>query len=165
MITIEIDDRSVLAALAALQRKVGNLSPALKEIGEDLVDSTQRRFAATTAPDGQRWAPNSQSTILRYLATKAGKLNAKGISMVTGKRPLTGESKNLNERINYQVVDGHTLLVGSPEKYAAVQQFGAAKGSLGKGAPWGDIPARPFLGVSETDERSILSVLSDYLTP
>jgi hypothetical protein len=93
MITIEIDDRSVLAALAALQRKVGNLSPALKEIGEDLVDSTQRRFAATTAPDGQRWAPNSQSTILRYLATgsktttKAGKLNAKGISMVIASGP------------------------------------------------------------------------------
>jgi phage virion morphogenesis protein len=173
MITLEIDDATVLARLAELSRRVEDLRPALKEMGEDLVATTQARFASTTAPDGSRWAPNSQTTILRYLArdgagkvtNKKGKLNAKGIASVMGKKPLSGDSGNLADRINYDVVDGHTLLVGSPEKYAGVQQFGAARGSLGRGAPWGDIPARPFLGVSEEDGRSILAVLESYLVP
>ncbi|MEW6416167.1 MAG: phage virion morphogenesis protein [Pseudomonadota bacterium] len=173
LIQIDVDDREVLDVLAKLARRAGDLSPALRQIGEDLADSTQRRFATGTAPDGSRWAPNSPTTLLRYLASKDrpkgvfgkrdGKLTARGIGVALGKKPLV-DSGNLASTINYQVVDGgRTLLVGSPQKYAAVQQFGAKKGSLGKRAPWGDIPARPFLGISADDRRSILDVLQAYL--
>lgn len=173
LIQIEVDDREVLDVLAKLARRAGDLSPALRQIGEDMVDSTRRRFATGTAPDGARWTPNSQTTLLRYLGGKDrprglfgkrdGRLTAKGIGVALGKKPLV-DSGNLASTINYQVVDGgRTLLVGSPQKYAAVQQFGAKKGSLGGGAPWGDIPARPFLGISADDRRSILDVLQAYL--
>ena len=56
--------------------------------------------------------------------------------------------------------------------YAAVQQFGARAGSLWSGkdrrgrnakAPWGDIPARPYLGLSAKDERNIMEIVRDYL--
>lgn len=173
LLQIDIDDREVLAVLAKLAKRAGDLSPALREIGEDLVDSTQRRFATGTGPDGQRWAPNSQTTFLRYLGSKDrpggvfskrdGKLRKKGVGAALGKKPLV-DSGTLASTINYQVVDGgRTLLVGSPQKYAAVQQFGAKKGSLGKGAPWGDIPARPFLGISAADRASIVDIVSGYL--
>lgn len=175
MITIEFDDRAVLAALEALARRAEHLGPALKEIGEDLTASTKARFNTSTAPDGSRWAPNSQTTILGYLAGKSGtfgkktgKLTQKGAGYAMSKKPLVRDGF-LQDTIDYQV-DGNTLLVGSPQKYAAVQQFGAQQGEFGRTRrnhpiPFGDIPARPFLGVSDEDERSILETLGHYLVP
>lgn len=175
LITISIDDRAIVAALADLSRRVADLSPALREIGEDLQASTKARFNTSTAPDGSRWAPNSETTILRYLSGVSGAygkksgMTQKGMKALLGKKPLVREG-HLQDTIDYDVVDGHTLLVGSPQKYAAVQQFGANKGEFGanrrgRPIPWGDIPARPFLGVSDEDQRSILETLGHYLVP
>jgi phage gpG-like protein len=44
--------------------------------------------------------------------------------------------------------------------YAAMQQFGGTKAEFPH--LWGDIPERPFLGVSD-DEKEILEIISDYL--
>ena len=63
--SVEWDDREVLMALQHLQSSVGNLSPALREIGETLKESTQQRFSSKTGPDGQAWLGNSDLTIER----------------------------------------------------------------------------------------------------
>lgn len=173
LIEINVDDREVLDVLARLTKRAGNLSPVMRQIGEDLLASTRRRFVTGTGPTGARWAPNSPTTYLRYLGgndrpaglfgKRDGKLTGKGIGAALGKKPLV-DSGTLASTINYRVIDGgRTLLVGSPQKYAAVQQFGARKGSLGRGAPWGDIPARPFLGISAADRTSILDLVRGYL--
>jgi phage virion morphogenesis protein len=169
LITITYDDRAELDALRELAARAVNLRPALLEIGEDLMPNTKDRFRTSTGPDGQRWAANSETTILAHLTgvkgaygKKAG-MTQKGMTALLGKKPLV-QGGYLQDTLNYQV-DGDTLLLGSPQPYAAVQQFGAKKGSLGKGAPWGDIPARPFLGVSDADQRSILETLGHYLVP
>jgi phage virion morphogenesis protein len=174
MITIAFDDRAVLDALRDLSARAVNLRPALKEIGEDLVASTKDRFNTSTGPDGQRWEPNSETTVLGYLAGVKGAygkkngLTQKGMKALLGKKPLVRDGY-LQDTLNYQV-DGDTLLVGSPQKYAAVQQFGAKQGEFGQNRrgrpiPYGDIPARPFLGVSDADQRSILETLGHYLVP
>jgi phage gpG-like protein len=31
--------------------------------------------------------------------------------------------------------------------------------------PWGDIPARPFLGFSDDDQAAILEIVRNYLNP
>jgi phage gpG-like protein len=58
--------------------------------------------------------------------------------------------------------------------YAAAQQFGMKKGyagrnSKGRPIPWGDIPARPFLGISDYDKATILDFiamnLGEYIKP
>jgi len=169
MQTIDVDT-SDLAGLDDLVDRLEHPGILLQEIGEELVDSTDRRFETSTAPDGTRWAPNSETTILQYLEGKSGaigktgRLTKKGAGAVMAKRPLIGETRNLSTTISYQVVDGgRTLLVGSPQKYAAVQHFGADKGSLGRNAPWGDIPARPIFGISPEDERTILELIEGYL--
>ena len=46
-------------------------------------------------------------------------------------------------------------------EYAAMQQFGGIKSEFPH--LWGDIPARPFLGVSESDAEEILAIVHDYL--
>ena len=48
--------------------------------------------------------------------------------------------------------------------YAAVHQYGAAKHSFTGGkTPWGDIPARPFLGLSTDDQGFIVLAAQRYL--
>jgi phage virion morphogenesis protein len=169
LITIEVADAGLQQALKALRERVENLRPALKEVGEELAESTKHRFASSTAPDGSRWAENSDLVLLRFLGQTPGAyrkrrtetggrgLTAKGAKALGGKKPLIGETRNLSSTITYDVVEGGTtLLVGSPEKYASTHQFGAKKGAYGStrhGAPipWGDIPARPFSGLSHDE--------------
>lgn len=154
MIKIDLDDRSVLNALNGLLRAGADLQPALQDIGEYLVVATRDRFRDGVAPDGAPWAPNSPVTTAR---------RGKGAA---GKRPLIGETRQLSTRIVSRVT-AHTVEVGSPLEYAAVHQFGAGKGQFGRSKrgpiPWGDIPARPFLGLSEEDRREVLDILQEHL--
>lgn len=180
MIRIELSNRAVMDALDDLQRRADNPRGVLALIGERLVESTQQRFATGTAPDGTPWAPNAQSTIEAFLRRKSsaydksgkrtgtksgyyrkdGRIGAKGAAVVAGKRPLHGVSGALADQIYPQVI-GNELIVGSAMKYAAMQQFGGAKAKFPN--LWGDIPARPFLGISDEDERTIVDVIRDYL--
>ena len=53
MIRIDIDDRDVGQALQRLQRRVGDMTPAMEDIGELLIETTKERFKTSTAPDGR----------------------------------------------------------------------------------------------------------------
>jgi phage gpG-like protein len=183
---IKIDDAEVMAAMRRLAASGSSMRPAMREIGEYMVDSTRRRFAAGQAPDGTRWKSNTEATMLSYLARrgggtsrrpgekgrnpyfrKDGRLNKRGGGLLSGKKPLIGESKRLSSEIHYRAGAG-SVEVGSSMEYAAVQQFGAGRGDFGstkRGAPipWGDIPARPFLGLSETDKSAVLDILHEHI--
>jgi phage gpG-like protein len=167
-ITVSWDDAAVNAALARVRQKTDPLAPLLKIIGEDLVESTKRCFNTATDPNGTPWAANSPVTIRRYLGLKQGNtqqdgsLSKKGVAVQGRKKPLTGETEALKKEIFYRVV-GNNLEVGSTVEYSAAQQFGAKKGSLSPHAPWGDIPARPFLGISAADSGAIDRSILDYL--
>lgn len=171
MINIEISDNGVGQALDRLFRSAQKPRPVLEQIGEILVDSTKRRFSTSTGPDGQRWAPNTETTILRYLGVykssfskRGGRLTKKGAERAGSKRPLIGETGSLSSQISYAINGAGTLFVGSTMIYAAAQQFGAKKHQFQGKAPWGDISARPFLGLSDQDRTNILDTIADYLT-
>lgn len=96
-ITIEIDDARALGALDRLGKGVERPAPALKAIGELLVESTKQRFAASSAPDGSRWLPNAPATFEAYLNKpetrgknfrQDGRLSAKGATRAANKKPL-----------------------------------------------------------------------------
>lgn len=167
-VTISSNDPDVRSALQGLMDSMGNVDPALREIGEVLVDSTKQRFKTTTAPDGTQWDRNTETTLLNYAnrfktsRTKTGRLSKKGRERIANKPPGTGESKQLQKQIFYHVRSGE-LEVGSPLIYASTYQFGARKGEFGMGAPWGDIPAREFLGLSNDDQETILVIVERHL--
>lgn len=144
MFEIKVDNKTVNDALSRLASATANPRSALLAIGEDLVLSTKKRFETSTAPDGTRWAPNKPSTLKRK----------------KGNKPLVGKTHLLSQQINY-AVDGNCLHIGSPMEYAAMQQFGGQKSKFPN--LWGDIPARPFLGISDADEQMIVSNVADYL--
>ena len=59
----------VLARLAEISRRIGDMSPAMLAIGEALTESTKQRFDTSTAPDGSKWKPNAEGTVLSVYAT------------------------------------------------------------------------------------------------
>lgn len=145
MSAIEVDDHEILAALRQLQQSMGNMSPALRKIGESLKESTQLRFSSKTGPDGQAWLGNADSTI-----------EHKGRDF-----PLT-DGGTLGNTIDYQLLGSDGVLIGSPmDDYAAMMQFGGTKDEFPN--LWGDIPGRPFLGISEQDKSDILAIIQRHL--
>jgi len=173
-IRITIDDQTVLAALRRLMAAARAPRPALAAIGEALAETTKRRFAAGRGPDGQAWAANTEVTVARHLARfsgtrrkRDGTLTKKGERLRAAKRPLVGETKRLSSEIHH-VTSAQAVEIGSSLVYAAVQQFGAKKGAFGKtsrGAsiPWGDIPARPYLGLDDRDRNLVVRIVQRHL--
>lgn len=170
MIEITIDDREVRQALERLRSRVQDTGPAMHDIGQTLMANARRRFATSTGPDGQAWRPNAPATIAAYLGRyggsykKDGSLSKKGAARAAGKKPLIGESKQL-QAIHY-AAGRDWAEVGSSRIYAAIHQFG---GQAGRGKRV-TIPARPFLPVDEsgqwigTEDRSaILDILSRWI--
>lgn len=172
-----------------MRARSDNFGPVFKAIGEDLVKSTKKRFASATAPDGTPWEPNTEVTLMEYLRIRSGifakytnlktrkeglvrvgdkkgyyrkdgRLAKKGIDAMMRKRPLAGETGALATQIHYQVI-GNTLEIGSSMEYAAMQQFGGRRAEFPN--LWGDIPARPFLGLSAADKNGIDQTIADYL--
>lgn len=172
MLKFNIQSKIVVDVLGHTEAVLNDSALMLADMGAYQVTSTQDNFRTSTAPDGSKWQANSETTYIRILGkqhtTKDGKLNKRGINRVQSKRPLIADG-NLMADIHYQI-SGDLLLIGSNRKYAATQQFGAKKGQFGKTkrnapVPWGDIPARPFLGISVKDEKELQKIAAKHLLP
>jgi phage virion morphogenesis protein len=155
-VAIEVDNARVLAALDRLARAGRNPAPALKSIGEQLIESTRKRIErGGPGPAGERWAPNSPVTMA--LAKARGRKKF-------GPRPLI-DSGILMDTIA-KAVSGNTLVVGSnrfAEDWphgAAVFQFGSHRAGRGHKVT---IPPRPFIGISDDDARDIVATIYDFL--
>lgn len=132
---------------------------AMAAIGEGLRESTIRRFDTSTGPDGKKW-----KTSLR-VREKGGKTLVK-----------TAKMKN-SIHTEY---DKTGMAVGTNSIKATTHQFGD-KGRIIKpkrkkalhfkfNGKWVtkkkvvvNIPARPFLGISEEDEEDIRKILDDMM--
>ena len=165
MLKFNIQSDVVVNVLSHTEATLDDPNAMYKDMGEYQVPTTQNRFKTSTAPDGTKWKPNTQTTYINILGkqhtNKDGKINSKGINRVTSKKPLV-MSGTLRDQIHYQI-SGDLLLVGSNMIYAATQQFGAKKKEFGNGAPWGDIPAREYLGISIADETELMNIVEDHI--
>jgi len=157
-ISIHADTASVDQTLSRLAGRMNDMSPVMETIGEILAASVARNFEEARSPDGTPWKP-----------------------VKSGKRPLFGSGR-LRDSINYQTY-GNKAEVGTNLGYAAIHQFGGRtaahiirprrkKALYWPGAnhpvrfvrhPGSVIPARPFLGVRDSDWPEIQDVLVQYL--
>ena len=151
-IDIELDDRAARASLQRLIRAGTDLTPAMRAIGEHLLNTTRERFRDERAPDGTPWAPLSERTRERKSRNADRILTERG---------------HLQGTLSYRA--GRRLIeIGSTRIHAGTHQFGAARGAFGttgrgQPIPFGDIPARPFLGVSAEDRTEINLAVQDFL--
>ncbi len=117
-----------------------------------LENATKERIAATkTAPDGTPWAPWSEG----YAAQRG-----KAQSLLLGQGDLRDSVQSYATLTEARV--------GSNLVYSGTHQFGASQGDFGetsRGAPipFGDIPARPYLGVSDEDEHELQNIVNDRI--
>lgn len=161
--------QSMLSRIMAIER---NTQPAMKQIGEVVMEISKRSFDNSASPDGTPWAANSEATILQYLEKtggnykKDGTLSKKGQTRVINKHPLIGELGNLSRQFSYTAT-ADSVTVSNSKEYAAMQQFGGTKQQFPH--LWGNIPARPFMPIAtdgsmmEQAEAEIVQVMQDYL--
>jgi phage virion morphogenesis protein len=122
-----------------LADRLGDLRPAMVEIGEYMLLATRDRFDGEHDPSGNPWTPLSPS----YAKAKSRKPSAlRGILTLSGQ---------LRDTITYEALP-EAVVIGSNKIYAATHQLGRDS-----------IPARPFLGVNEADRSGITEILRDYL--
>jgi len=132
--SVTVDDGELRKLLNRLQRKLGDMSPIMDEIGATVADNVRLGFNDGRDPWGHSWAPLSPVTIYRRRKKSS--------------RPLRDTGRLMNS-ITHKAGRDYAV-VGTNVEYAGTHQFGVRKGQFGKtrrGAPipWGRIPARPFL--------------------
>lgn len=148
MLKIEITDGGVVDTFNRLIAFGENPQGALMGIGEVVTDFTKRRFVESADPYGEPWAHNSDTTLRAVLHrsdknfTKKGALSKRGQTVLSGKKPLIGESKTLSTQIHYTVIGDDSVVISSSAVQAAMMHFGGTKAEFPH--LWGDIPARPI---------------------
>lgn len=148
MIRIDIDDRSVLATLEDLRRRVTDMTPVMAGIAAEMASLTEARFAA----EGPGWPSLAQGTILDRI--KSGHWPGK---MLQRSGQLAASIQTEHGRDYAQI--------GTAKVYGAIHQFG---GQAGRGRKV-TIPARPYLpmddgGALTAEAReSILDILAEHL--
>lgn len=156
-IRLEGDTRQLLRKLQKL--KDIDKKGINKAIGNSLRSSTVERFSTQKAPDGKKWRNSIRAS-------------------ENGGVTLTETARLKNSIKSYGNESG--AAVGTNTIYAGTHQFGARrtiraespKGLRFKvsGGKWVtknkvkvNIPARPFLGLSEEDQEEIRGILEDAL--
>ena len=149
MFTVELNNDAVTGALTRLAAAMDDMTPIMQSIGELLLQSTQDRLKDGKSPDGTAFAPRSEATLANY-----ARRNLRfGLPLYQ-----SGEMYNqMNAESGSDYVE-----IGTTVIQAAMMQFGGTKAQFPN--LWGDIPARPFLGISQDDERDILAEIAEALT-
>lgn len=108
LISAKVNVQPVVDALRQLEKRAIDPSPALREIGEAVLLSTDTRWDKEIDPFGNRWKPNSPYTI--------AKKRAEGrIQKILQSRGI------LRSSIRYRVDSGR-LIVGTNISYAEENQ-------------------------------------------
>jgi len=135
------NDKRLRSDLRAQLSRLEDPKPFLKSIGEEFAGAggvINQRFKTEKGPDGKPWAKLSEAQVRR----RQKKYGNAPMTILRMRGHLAGS-------INYQVVDGF-LKIGTGKEvddYAAIHQFG---GEAGRGLK-AIIPARPYLGFSDSD--------------
>jgi phage virion morphogenesis protein len=146
---IEVEATEAREVLARLVEANANLRPLMQSIAGFMRDRVEENFQSEGRP---KWTPLSPVTVERRGSA----------------HPILQRTGRLAANIA-QAFDDTSATVGSNTEYARVMQEGAKQGAFGESRrggpiPWGDIPARPFLILTEEDqgEKGLLGLVIDY---
>lgn len=142
-IEIKIDNKQIESKLLDLAQKSENLRPLMKNIAGIFAYSTEENFKEEGRP---KWQNLKDSTIKQRTKKKQW---PGMILQVTGQ---------LASSVN-TYYDDDSAIIGSNLAYAAIHQLG---GQTGRNKSV-EIPARPYLKLSDDDMDEILDVTKSYL--
>lgn len=157
-VSVKVNSDGDLDQLISRLDRISGIDKAgvMNAIAEGLRTSTQERFRSGTDPDGSRWKPSERE--------RSGK----------GKTLIRTNALSTSIRAK---ADATGAAVGTNKIYAATHQFGdertirAKNGKYLKFKVGGrfvsvssvrvNIPARPFLGISQSDDEEIRELLEE----
>lgn len=142
-IEIKIDNKQIESKLLDLAQKSENLRPLMKNIAGIFAYSTEENFKEEGRP---KWQNLKDSTIKQRTKKKQW---PGMILQVTGQ---------LASSVN-TYYDDDSAIIGSNLAYASIHQLG---GQTGRNKSV-EIPARPYLKLSDDDMDEILDVTKSYL--
>ena len=147
VVTIQDDELKALSSrLKEMALKPSDRKQLLHDIGVEMESQTKERFQTKTSPDGDDWAEIAQSTKnfyrKKYGSENPGKGTLWRLSSVPMIDTVTSE------------VSSWSVLVGAVKVYAAVHQYGWSERN---------IPARPYLGLSNDDKADIIGIINGFL--
>jgi len=155
----EIDAVKKLLARASLG--AGDRAQLLRAVGAEAEAQTKERFETKVSPDGNTWKELAEKTAAYYAEN----------GMTGGSLLVRGGY--LRDSVTHNVEGGSwAVIVGATMEYAATHQFGATitpKTAKALAVPgYGflkkvTIPARPYLGVSESDARELADLAAGFL--
>jgi phage gpG-like protein len=158
--------KSVLAFVTRLKNGLQDLRPAFNSMGKGLNLSHDDRFRQEISPDGVKWEPNADSTIIAYARRRGGKfgtnkktgfgkVNKRGIRAIAIKKILR-DSGVMQDTLAYQTSATQLRFGVSPAaaSYGIKNHFGD---------PEHRIPARPFIGLSASDVDMIIAEMVQYI--
>ena len=143
-IEIQIDNKEVERKLLDLAQKGENLRPLMKNIAGIFASATEENFKNEGRPD--KWTELAEVT--KKQRTKQKKWPGQ-ILQVSGQ---------LASSISTQY-DDDSAVIGSNLDYAAIHQLGGQAGKNKKV----EIPARPYLKLTDDDFNEILDATEHYL--
>lgn len=137
-------------------KRVEDVLPLLQGIGSFLESTTQMRFQTNIGPDGKPWK--------------------RSLGAAQRGMPTLVQSTNLRQSLTRAVVTLADIRLGTNVPYAAIHQFGGVIRAKGEGLltfmlagiGWRSVrevtmPARPFLGVSDSDMAGIRQLGEDFV--
>jgi phage virion morphogenesis protein len=147
MLRIDSDLDGYKRSINSAIKEWTDLTPHMRAIGDYLESITDERFDNQRAPNGRRWAALSP----RYAKRKAKdprKKKGAGILVLTSRMRKDIKKKATKNSVELGIKDGAS---NETKKKAAAHNYGAPKRN---------IPARPFIGLTNDDRKEILGILS-----
>ncbi len=169
-LTILVDDAQAQRWFGQLLARGSNMTGLMADIGEYLLESTQGRFDTGIGPDGIAWAPlkdGSGRTPLNQTRRMRDDISpSSGADWVE----LTAHAKQARwhqegtDPYEIRAKNGKALAFGPP----ASRLTGKNKGQVGPAYVVSKVnhpglPARPFMGISDEDDRKIAELAIAWL--
>lgn len=166
-ISVKVDDSQFKEALAKLQGRAQYLQPAFADIAGRLLLSTRRRFERQQGPDGQPWPALSAGTLAAR--EKAGESGP--ILCIQGDlyRSYTQRSDNSGAEVGSNWLYARIHELGGKTRAHTIRPTNKKALAFGNSVvrsvnhPGSKIPARPVLGVDDSDAKAILHSIHSYL--
>jgi len=171
-LNVDADFSEARALFARLEGVPSGAQQPLSEIGLMLAERAQENIRNSRTWDGKPLQPLAAVTLIaraggKRASTKRGGFTQAALRIMSSAKPLLDHG-NLLDSYTYTTARD-AVVIGSVKDQAGVMHFGAKQGQFGRSKrgspiPWGDIPARPVLGINAQSEQDIVQIMNDYIT-
>lgn len=153
-----IVDDALRSYLTTLDKRLGDLTPVMDNIGAALERNVNLRFDTKRDPSGQAWA--QLSPVTRALYDRADRRPARGGGVEVARRGTLLERTGLMRASLSYAATSDQVEIGFGRPYAGYHEFGTKRMPRR-----GLLTADPTTGaLGDDDRRAVLDILQSYLS-